>query len=151
MVFYLWLIFAMLLFSLELFLSGLVLAGFGASALLVTLLSVLHLPLSLQWLVFAGLSLISIPITRPIARLLTHPEPQLANVDYLISKEGMVIETIDGARNSGRVRVETEDWRAESDRRIPQGQRIVVLEVQGNRLIVSPRDWGEEETDELLS
>ncbi len=130
--------FGVVLFALEIFVPGLFLAGFGVAALLVALMSLLPLPAFVQWLAFIGLCIFAIPITRPLARLLTRREPQLANVDALIGKTAVVIEAIDARKNKGRVRVGTEEWRAESTERIPEGKEVIVLEVQGNRLIVSP-------------
>lgn len=133
-----WLLLAGALFFLEIFVPGLFLAGFGVAALIVALMSLLPLPAFVQWLAFIGLCIAAIPITRPLARLLTHREPRLANIDALIGQRGIVIEAIDARKNTGRVRVGTEEWRAESTEPIPEGREVIVLEVQGNRLIVSP-------------
>ncbi len=53
-----------------------------------------------------------------------------------------MIVPISRARGTGRVRVETENWRASTDlaEEIPEGMEVKILEVRGTRLIVAPLD-----------
>ena len=55
---------------------------------------------------------------------------------------GTVIVPVSRAKGTGRVRVETENWRASTDLadEIPEGTEVKVLEVRGTRLIVAPLD-----------
>ena len=54
---------------------------------------------------------------------------------------GLVTEDIDRVSGSGRVRVETENWRAttDSDGVIESGTEVLVVNVRGARLVVEPR------------
>jgi membrane protein implicated in regulation of membrane protease activity len=50
-----------------------------------------------------------------------------------------VVEEVDPATGEGRVRMETETWRATTDGGpIPVGANVRVLEVRGTRLVVEP-------------
>ena len=57
---------------------------------------------------------------------------------------GVVLEEIDDVRNTGRVRLEKEEWRAESDTDevIPEGTRVEVVRLEGTHLIVVPLKEG---------
>lgn len=58
-----------------------------------------------------------------------------------VGQRARVIEAIDPAHNQGRVRMETEMWRATSDSGpIAEGVDVKVVEVRGTRLVVAPLD-----------
>ena len=52
--------------------------------------------------------------------------------------KGMVIEEIDNIHAKGMVRVEREEWRAESvdEGVIPKGAKVEVVDISGTRLLV---------------
>ena len=52
--------------------------------------------------------------------------------------EGIVINDIDPISGAGMVKVESEEWRAVAPQAIPAGQKIVVTDVRGARLVVEP-------------
>jgi membrane protein implicated in regulation of membrane protease activity len=60
------------------------------------------------------------------------------NVDALIGQRGIVIEKIDYAASTGRVKLGGEEWRAvtEDESSIDVGDRVVVHKIIGNRVIV---------------
>jgi len=52
---------------------------------------------------------------------------------------GLVIEDIDRITGVGRVRVETENWRATTDGDpIPEGTEVRIVEIRGTRMVVEP-------------
>ncbi|HSQ21508.1 MAG TPA: NfeD family protein, partial [Coriobacteriia bacterium] len=59
-------------------------------------------------------------------------------VDRLLGKIGTVIEPIEPGDGGGKVRVEREEWRADSPapEMIPAGTKIVVERVRGTHLVV---------------
>ena len=67
----------------------------------------------LQGGVFAVISMILIPLTRPLARRVTrHASKQKVNVDAMVGQTGIVIRQIIPSEDAGQVRVEGQVWRA---------------------------------------
>ncbi|UCD18591.1 MAG: NfeD family protein, partial [Candidatus Zixiibacteriota bacterium] len=87
--------------------------------------------------VFAGISIILIPLTRPLARKITKPSPQKTNVDAMVDRPGLVVKAIDPALDAGQVRVDGQVWQATADGKIEEGIKIRVVKVLGARLHVS--------------
>ena len=60
----------------------------------------------------------------------------------LIGQPAKVIEAIDGANDLGTVRIDREEWRAESGdgAAIPVGTPVKVVEVRGTRVVVFPAE-----------
>ena len=50
--------------------------------------------------------------------------------------QGTVLEAIDPAANTGRVRVRSEEWRARSAASIKQGAQVVIEKIEGTTLLV---------------
>ena len=63
-----------------------------------------------------------------------------SNVDALIGKKGIITESIDGIGDFGYVRVEAEEWRANSvdNQRLDTGTVVKVESISGATLTVSP-------------
>lgn len=57
------------------------------------------------------------------------------NIDSLIGKTGIVVKKIHKA-SAGRVKVSSEEWRAEADEDIEQGEKVKVIEIEGVTLKV---------------
>ena len=95
--------------------------------------------LALQAVVFAVVSVILIPLSRPIARKMSRPVAMKSNVDALVGKTAYVLEEIDAAQDVGRVRIGSEEWRAVSDTRIPAQSEVTVTKIEGATLKVAPR------------
>ena len=62
----------------------------------------------------------------------------MAGAERLLGKKGVVIVTVDNAETKGLVKVEGDEWRAESDDGsiIEKGEWIVVKRIEGTRLII---------------
>jgi membrane protein implicated in regulation of membrane protease activity len=135
----LWMIVGLLLLIIELFSMTFFLMWIATAALLTALVA-LFIPLAwLQWLIFAVVAVLLLVITRPLARRLHGPVSVPSNVDALVGQEAVVLETIDEAANSGRVRVRSDEWRARGSGRIPQGETVIVTGVEGATLLVEPK------------
>lgn len=135
-----WLIAAILLILLELLFSGFVLLCFGFAAFLTTIVSLLKAGIELQILSFIVFTVIAFVTVRPF--FLKHMKPKgglvETNIYALIGTEAKVVEEINPDSNSGRVRVQSEEWGARSSDSsvIPVGTTVKVLQVSGNKLIV---------------
>ncbi|MBI5574020.1 MAG: NfeD family protein [Elusimicrobia bacterium] len=89
----------------------------------------------LNWAVFFVVSLLAIIFSRPLVNKLIKKPSRPANVDALINQEAVVLEEIK-PNKFGRVKIEGEEWLAESSEEIQKGSRVKIIEVKGVRLIV---------------
>ncbi|MEP0829483.1 MAG: NfeD family protein [bacterium] len=135
-IFWLWLAAAVIFLIIEIGTPSLVFACFVVGSIGAAVTSWLDGSYLIQLAVFAGISIILIPTTRPLARKITKPSPQPTNVDAMIGKSGVVLEKIDPSTESGQVRVDGQVWRAKANEIINEGAKIKVLSVVGARLNV---------------
>ena len=134
---YIWLAAMVLFLIIEIGTPGLVFACFAVGALggaITTLLTGNYL---IQLGVFAFLSIVLIPLTRPLAKKITKPSPQKTNVDAMVGRSGIVVKAIDPDSETGLVRVDGQVWQALAAEPIEAGAKITVDRVQGARLYVS--------------
>ena len=97
-------------------------------------------PLAGEWAAFVGVSLASLVALRPLARRLDrHGGSDGVGSRRLIGRHGTVLTAIRPGE-LGVVRVDREEWRAESADRTPiaEGAAVLITEVQGTRVIVTP-------------
>jgi len=146
--FWLWLVAAVVLSVAEIFTAGFFLLPFGIGAAVAALLSYFGVSVGWQWVAFLGVSALSLFSLRRFSDRMTHEPPQKVAGNRLIGKEGAVIERIDNHINTGRVRVEREEWVADSedDVIVEAGTRIRVTGVVGAHLVVEPCEACDDET-----
>ena len=84
-------------------------------------------------------------ISRSFAERFTKKQPPGIGADRFVHKNGVVTEEIDNLKNTGRVRIGKEEWRADSDTDevIPQGKTVDVTRVDGTHLVVRLLKEGE--------
>jgi membrane protein implicated in regulation of membrane protease activity len=115
---------------------------FAAGALAASLLSFLGAPVAVGWLTFVGVSFVSFLAMRPLARRMNAvTAPSRVGANRLIGEPAVVLATIpSGAAEVGLVRINREEWRAESTvaHNLEPGTRVRVVEVTGTRVIVEP-------------
>ena len=92
------------------------------------------------WAAFVVSTLVLLYLGQPLARRLREKKLTPSNVDAVVGREGVVLETIDPAENTGRVRIGSEEWRARADEHIERGNKVCVLAVEGATLVVT--EWG---------
>ena len=98
--------------------------------------------LGLQWGVFVVGSGGALAALVPLGRRLAHPTSDEAQegATRWVGRVGIVLEEIPAAPHAtGRVRIERDEWRAETDAglRIAAGAEVEVLAVRGTRLVVA--------------
>ncbi len=137
-----WALLAMALLAGEILTTGFFLMWFGAGALVGAGLAWLGLSLPLQVLGFVAASGALVVSSRKIFKgvLGGHDGAPRAvsNVDALIDQVGTVTKGIDNEGGGGQVRLQGEFWSARSadDHPIAEGRRVVVVRVEGVKLIV---------------
>ena len=135
-IFWLWLAAAVIFLIIEIGTPSLVFACFVIGSIGAAVTSWLGGSYLIQLAIFAGISIVLIPVTRPLARKITKPSPQPTNVDAMIGRTGVVLQKIDPQEDTGQVRVDGQVWKAQAEYDIAEGARIKVLSVVGARLNV---------------
>jgi membrane protein implicated in regulation of membrane protease activity len=119
---------------------------FAAGAFLASLLAFAGVGTGWEWLTFVAVSGGSFAVLWPIGRRMEKRSSTLGvGANRWIGRQGVVLSDIPGeAGGTGLIRVEREQWRAESGvgMPIPQGTTVLVSRVHGTRLVVFPLDDG---------
>lgn len=89
-----------------------------------------------QWAAFVVVAPTTVAVCRKaVAHLDKAPSPRF-NAEALIGRQAVVVQPIEASGGRGLVRVDSQEWRAVSDRDIPAGERVEVKAIQGTRLRV---------------
>jgi membrane protein implicated in regulation of membrane protease activity len=133
-----WFILAAFFIVAEIFTAGFFLFWFGIGAAVGGLLALFGLGLAWQLIGFIAVSLILFLGSRRFADRFSKEQPPGIGADRFVGKECVVLEEIRNRDNTGRVRMGSEEWRAESDsgETIPQGTRVRVTRTSGAHLVV---------------
>jgi membrane protein implicated in regulation of membrane protease activity len=111
-----WMYAAIVLFIIELFTPGFIVACLGIGSVLAALLAYLGFDLDLQLITFAATTLLSLFIIRPILYNKNGAVDKIkTNDEALINRKATVTEEINSTINSGRVSIDGDLWRAESN------------------------------------
>ena len=112
-----WLIVAFAFFLLEIFTNGIAVICFSFGALAAALVAGLGGNITWQVIVFAVVSLLSLIFIRPILVKLFYKggkDEVKTNADAIIGRVGIVTEEINNDKNTGRVKVDGDYWKAVS-------------------------------------
>lgn len=124
----------------EIFTAGFFMLPFAVGAAAAAALAYADVGEIPQLIVFLVVSLIALFTLR---RFVVHGDEKQHPVgaNRFVGQRARVIEAIDPAHGAGRVRMDTEVWRATSDGGpIAEGADVKVVEVRGTRLVVAPLD-----------
>ena len=137
-IWWIWMAIAAFFVIAEIFTMGFFLLWFGVGAALAGILALLGLGMGWQLGSFIIVSLVLFVISRRFAERFTKKQPPGVGADRFIHKKGVVIEKIDNIKNTGRVRIGKDEWRADSDTDevIPVGKTVEVDRVDGTHLVV---------------
>jgi membrane protein implicated in regulation of membrane protease activity len=133
---WMWTIFAIVLAIGEMFTAGFFLLPFAIGGASAAILSWVGANVLAQWLVFFGVSTISLVYLRRFIGRQDEGEQPRVGANRWIGSEGIVLQGIDPHSGAGMVRILNEEWRATAAGKIPAGSKIVVTQVDGARLIV---------------
>lgn len=96
-------------------------------------------PVPIQVLTAAFVSLILLIITRPLVKRFLNVKHERTNADRLIGKTAVVTERICNLKLQGAVKVSGVTWTARSDdgSEIEEGEKVTIQKIEGSKLIVS--------------
>jgi membrane protein implicated in regulation of membrane protease activity len=98
-----------------------------------------------SWIITLAVTLVICIIYLALGRRYVHrwaaTRKQKTNVDVIIGKKGIVLQTLNPGF-SGRVKVENEEWRARAEETIENGEIVVVTDVNGVTLNVEKYKGG---------
>jgi membrane protein implicated in regulation of membrane protease activity len=124
----------------ELLVTAAILGPVGVAAFGAGVVAALDGSSELQIIAFIALTLVAIPLARPLARRHREPPPPefRTNAPALVGEEALVLEPVD--RDSGQVKVGGDVWSARSavpSEAFEQGERVIVQSVHRTILHVS--------------
>jgi membrane protein implicated in regulation of membrane protease activity len=138
----LWLLVGVIFIISEIFTAGFVMAPIGLAAICSAVISLIFpdCSLAIQLFTFIVISVIFLITGQKIARRITKKsEDSSIGADRLLNQAGVVIEPIDPIKNTGRVRISQDEWRAKSidESPIEKGAKIIVHKIDGTHVVVS--------------
>ncbi len=134
-----WLIAAIVFAIIEISNTSFFMIWFSVGALAAMITAFIIPNIVIQFIVFLIISCILLFLTKNITKkFVQNKSKHKTNVDKLISAQGIVIEEIDNSKGTGLVRVNDEIWSAlsESNTIIPVDSKVIVINIQGVKLIV---------------
>jgi membrane protein implicated in regulation of membrane protease activity len=137
-IWWIWMAIAALFVIAEIFTAGFFMLWFGVGAAVAGILALLDMSMGWQLGSFVVLSLVLFVISRQFAERFTKKQPPGVGADRFISERGIVVEEIDNIKNTGRVRIGKDEWRADSetDEVIPEGKTVEVTQLDGTHVVV---------------
>jgi len=135
---WIWVIIGVIFIIGEIFTAGFFLIWFGIAAIIAGVIAFFELSVVWQGVAFVIISAILLAGTRRLANRFTKKQPPGVGADRFTDKTGVVLEEIDNDKNTGRIRVEEDEWRADSleGSIIPQSSKVQVVRVEGTHMIV---------------
>lgn len=137
-----WLTAMIALLIVEAMVPGLVSIWFALGALAAMISSMLSAPLWLQVGWFFLVSIVSLALTRPLARKYVNGRAVHTNADMAIGQDCVVTEEIDNVRGTGAVSVGGKIWTArmaDPDGRAGKGAVLRAVRIEGVKLIVEEK------------
>lgn len=130
-------VFAVMLI-IELATSGLVSVWFCVGSLVALVLAAFNVSPLWQCIAFVAVSVVTLLLTRPIAKKILKKKTTPTNSDRILGSRGLTCEEIDNLKGTGSIRVEGLVWSARSadDTVIPEGTYVTVEKIEGVKAVV---------------
>ena len=119
---------------------------FAIGAVCAWIASVAGGPVWLQLCIFAGVSVLMLILTRPIALKYLKPKREPTNADAVPGKEGVVVADVKPIEGIGQIKVGGQIWSAKPEdgtEVIPVGTRVKVLRIEGVKAVIRVLDQNE--------
>lgn len=119
---------------------GLVCIWFAGGALAALIAAGVGAPIWLQIGLFLVVSAVLLALLRPVLKKVSRPNRTATNADRHLGREALVTEEINNLKETGAVKLDGVTWtaRTEDGQVIPAGALIVVLRIEGVKMIVAP-------------
>lgn len=136
---WLWMALAAVFIIGEIFTGGFFIFWFGIGALLAGVAAILGLGAPWQWGIFVVVSGVLVVVSRRFAQAVTEEQPSGVGADRTIGKQGVVLVEIDNIKDSGRVRIGKEEWRARSEtgENLAENEKVEVVGIVGTHVVVA--------------
>lgn len=144
----LWLAAAVVLLVVEGLAPGLVSIWFALGALAAMISAMAGAPLWLQVVWFFLVSIVTLLLTRPLAKKYVNGRAVHTNADMVLGQDCVVTEAIDNVLGTGAVSVGGKIWTARmaaADGKAPAGRVLRVLRIEGVKLVVEEKSTSQEE------
>ena len=137
---YMWIAVMVVLAVFEGLTTQLVSVWFVIGALVAAIVSFFVPNIAIQFVLFVGVSLIMLLITKPFVRKIKQTKVEPTNADRNIGKTAVVIQQINNSEATGQVKLAGNTWTARTadGEIVEEGQKVVVKEISGVKLIVTP-------------
>lgn len=131
---HIWLIAALLFFIIEIFTAGIAVICFSFGSLGAMVAAACGLGFTWQVAVFAVITLLSFIFLRPLIIRLFNKNGKgevKTNAEAIIGRVGIVSERISDEENTGRVKIDGDDWKAVSNDKstIEVGQKVRIVKL----------------------
>ena len=138
---HLWLYFGLGLLIAEIVTPGFFISIFSIGALAASLFAFFNHDLKTQFIVFLIFNILAFIYLRPLLLKLLYNKNSIkkTNIDNYIGKTAIVIESINNEKNTGRIKIVGESWRAVSttNTKIKENQNVLIENISGNKFYVS--------------
>ncbi|WP_305554053.1 NfeD family protein [Methanobrevibacter sp. V74] len=131
---FIWIILAIVFFSLEMLTGSFILLWFGVSSLIAAILNYLHFDFYTQFGAFLIVSIILLAYTKKFSIKVTPETNKKTTAERLIGKEAKVIRKIDDENII--VKVSGEEWSAYAKNNVNIGDIVKVCGIESIKLIV---------------
>ncbi len=137
-----WLLLMVVFLAAESSTVSLISLWFALGALAALILSLLHVQLWVQVVVFLAVSCLLLALLRPLVRKFITPKIVKTNVDSIIGTVGKVTQTVDNVAACGQVKLGAMEWtaRSVSGEVIPEGTLVRVERIEGVKAFVVPAE-----------
>lgn len=132
-----WLAFVVFAVIAEAASAALISVWFIPGALVALVMSICKVPLWVQFVAFAAISLALLFSTRKLVKKFLKGKGQPTNADAVIGQKAVVTERVSNIEETGAVKVMGKEWsaRSEGDETFDVGDVVTVKEISGVKLI----------------
>ena len=137
-----WLIVFVACIAIEIITMGLTTIWFAGGSLAAAIVSAIGAPLWLQLVLFFGVSLLLLYLTRPVAVKYFNKDRVKTNAESLVGQQAIVISDIDNLQGIGQVTVNGQEWSARNvrgDERLSVGSVVFIRAISGVKLMVEEK------------
>ena len=137
-----WLIVFVACIAIEIITMGLTTIWFAGGSLAAAIVSAVGAPLWLQLVLFFGVSLLLLYLTRPVAVKYFNKDRVKTNAESLVGQQAIVISEIDNLQGIGQVTVNGQEWSARNvrgDERLSVGSVVFIRAISGVKLMVEEK------------